>query len=70
MDDPEEVIDESRPMIEEFLCCVGIYQPGERIADVQLRDAFSDWLDAQEIRDEDFNFVVARVASFICEYLN
>lgn len=69
MSDPQQVIDESRPMLEEFLRDVGIYQPGRPIADVRLRDQFSDWIDAQEIREEDFWYVVARVAAFICEYL-
>jgi hypothetical protein len=69
MVDPQQVIDESRPMLEEFLGDVGIFQPGQPIADVQLRDRFSDWLDAQVIGEEDFSYVAARVAAFICEYL-
>jgi hypothetical protein len=69
MVDPQQVIDEPRPMLEEFLGDIGIYHPGQPIADVQLRDRFSDWLDAQEIREEDSWYVVARVAAFICEYL-
>ena len=69
MADLQQLIDESRPMLEHFLTQVGIYQPGQPIADVQLRDRFSDWLDAQEIREEHFAYVAARVAAFICEYL-
>lgn len=69
MANPQQVIDESRPMLEEFLGNVGIYHPGQLIADVQLRDRFSDWILAQEIREEDFWYFVARVAAFICEYL-
>jgi hypothetical protein len=69
MADPQQVIAESRPMLEEFLGDVGIYHPGQPIADVQLRDRFSDWIDEQEIREEDFCYLVSRVAAFICEYL-
>jgi hypothetical protein len=56
-------------MLEEFLGDVGIYRPGQPIADVQLRDRFSDWIDAQEIGEEDFWYLVSRVGAFICEYL-
>jgi hypothetical protein len=69
MVDPQQVIDESRPMLEEFLGDLGIYQAGQPIADAQLRDRFSDWLDAQEIGEADFWYVMARVGAFICEYL-
>lgn len=65
MVDPQQVIAESRPMLEEFLGDVGIHHPGHPIADVQLRDRFSDWIDAQEMREEDFWYLVARVAAFI-----
>lgn len=67
--DPQQVIDESRPMLEEFLSDVGIYHPGQPISDVQLRDRFSDWINEQEIREEDICYLVSRVAAFICEYL-
>jgi len=69
MADPQQVIDESRPMLEEFLGDVGIYHPGQPIADGHLRDRFSDWIHGQEIREEDFWYLVARVGAFICEYL-
>lgn len=69
MVDPQQVIDESRPMLEWFLHAVGIYQHGQPIADLRLRDQFSDWLDAQDIREEDTSYIVVRVAAFICEYL-
>jgi hypothetical protein len=69
MSDPQQVINESRPMLEWFLEQVGIYRRGHPIADVRLRDSFSDWLDAQQIREEQFAYVASRVAAFICEYL-
>lgn len=69
MDDPQQVVDDSRLMVEEFLGHVGIYRPGQPIANVQLRDRFSDWIDAQEIREEDLWYLVSRVGAFICEYL-
>jgi hypothetical protein len=69
MVNPQQVIDESRPMLEEFLSDIGIHQPGQPIANTALLDSFSDWLDAQEIPEEDFWYVSSRVAAFICEYL-
>jgi len=56
-------------MLEEFLGDVGIYTPGQPIADVRLRDRFSDWIDSQEVGDEDFCYLAARIAAFMCEYL-
>ena len=56
-------------MLEEFLGDVGIYRPGQPIADVRLRDLFSDWIDAQQIGEDDLWYLAARVAAFICEYL-
>jgi hypothetical protein len=69
MIDPAEVMNESRPMLEHFLTDVGIYRSGQPIADRVLLERFSDWLDAQEVEDNDFWYVVARVGAFICEYL-
>ncbi len=56
-------------MLEEFLRAVGIYHSGQPIADVHLRDRFSDWIDEQVVREEDYWYLVPRVAAFICEYL-
>jgi hypothetical protein len=69
MVDPQQVIDESRPMLEEFLNDVGIYHPGQPIADEQLRDRFSDWINEQQVREDDFWYLASHVAAFICEYL-
>lgn len=69
MVDLQQVIDESRPMLEDFLCKIGIYQPGERIADVQLLEWFSDWIDEQEFAEADYYHLASRIAAFICEYL-
>jgi hypothetical protein len=69
MSDPQKVIDESRPMLEEFLTDLGMYQPGQSLAEPALLFDFSCWIDAQNIRKEDFWYLVVRVASFISEYL-
>ena len=69
MHDPQEVVNESRLMLEEFLTDVGIYEPGQWIAAIGLRDAFSDWIDRQNVSEDDFWYLVVRVAAFICEYL-
>jgi hypothetical protein len=67
--DLQQVIDESRPMLEEFLSDIGIYRGGHRIADPQLLDAFSDWVAAQTIGEDDFFYLVSRVGAFISEYV-
>lgn len=69
MVDLQQVIDESRPMIEAFLRDIGIYEPGQCIVDAQLLNRFSKWLGAQDIQEDNFWFLVSRVGAFICEYL-
>jgi hypothetical protein len=69
MSDPQKVINESRPMLEEFLSDLGMYRSGQSFAEPALLGDFSSWMDAQNVREEDFWYLVARVASFISEYL-
>jgi hypothetical protein len=69
MTDPQVVINESRPMLEEFLSDVGLYQPGQRIADPELLERFSHWLAAQDVPEDAFFYLVARVNAFIQEYM-
>lgn len=69
MSDPQKVINESRLMLEEFLTDLGMYHPGQSLAAPRLLDDFSDWIDAQTVRGDDFWYLAVRVASFICEYL-
>jgi hypothetical protein len=68
---PAKIIDESRPMLEEFLSDLGIHQPGQSLAEPRLLRDFSSWIDAQNVReDEDDSWYLAvRIASFISEYL-
>ena len=56
-------------MLEEFLSDVGIYRPGQRIADPRLLDAFSDWIASQTIAEDDFFYLLSRVGAFISEYV-
>jgi hypothetical protein len=69
MSDPQKVIDESRPMLEEFLSDLGMYQPGQSLAEPRLLRDFSSWIDAQNVREDDLCYLMVRVASFISEYL-
>lgn len=69
MVDPKQVIDESRPMLEEFLAKLGIYKAGQPMADEVLRDAFSDWIASHDIRRDEYYYLVAYVGSYIGEYL-
>jgi len=67
--DPQQVINESRPMLEQFFADIGISEAGGGVANARLLGLFSDWIDAQEIAENDVGYVVARVGAFVCEYL-
>jgi hypothetical protein len=56
-------------MLEEFLSDLGIYRAGRPFADPQLLDAFSEWIDAQTVGEDDFFYLVSRVGAFISEYV-
>lgn len=66
---PQQVIDEARPMLEDILPQIGLYRSGEPIDLIALRDPFSVWAQAQEVSDADFAFVASLVGAFISEYL-
>jgi hypothetical protein len=67
--DPQKVIAEARPMLEEFLGDVGLYRPGTPLDCAQLLEPFSDWVDAQEVTEAHRYYLASRLAAFICEYL-
>jgi hypothetical protein len=69
MYDLQQIIDESRPMLEEFLVDAGIYRRGDPIADPQLLERFSNWLSRQHVPDDAFFWLAARVNAFIQEYM-
>lgn len=56
-------------MLEEFLTDLGMFHHGQRIADSELLKRLSDWVKVQVVQDDDFSYLVARMAAFICEYL-
>jgi hypothetical protein len=66
---PQRVIAESRPMLEEFLTDVGLHQAGRPLDLSQLLEPFSDWVDAQGLAEADRFYLASRLAAFICEYL-
>ena len=67
--DAQRVIDESRPMLEEFLSDIGLHRPGSPLDLRRLLEPFSRWVDAQEVTEDDRFYLAARLAAFICEYL-
>ena len=68
--DPQQVINESRTMLEDFLARLGMFRPGQRVFDPHLLDRLSDWIEEQQVAGEaEFSFLTARVAAFISEYL-
>jgi hypothetical protein len=69
MVDPQLVIGEARPMLEEFLTDIGLHRPGFPLELRQLLEPFSTWVDAQEVNGEDRFYLASRLGAFICEYL-
>ncbi|MCE9534458.1 MAG: hypothetical protein K8T89_25555 [Planctomycetes bacterium] len=67
--DAQRVINESRPMLEEFLSQIGLHRAGRPIDFPNVLDEFSRWLDAQEITEDLRPYVASRLGAFICEYL-
>jgi hypothetical protein len=66
---PQQVIDESRPMLEEFLSDIGLHRAGTPLDLPRLLEPFSRWVDEQEVTEADRFYLAARLAAFICEYL-
>jgi hypothetical protein len=69
MADLQRVVDEARPMLEEFLCDIGLHRADTPLNLTQLLEPFSSWVDAQDVTEEDRFYLAARLAAFICEYL-
>jgi len=69
MSEPNQVINESRPMLEEFLSDIGLHRAGAPLDLPRLLGPFSLWVDEQEVKEEDRFYLAARLAAFICEYL-
>ena len=69
MVDPQNVIDESLPMLKEFLGDVGLHIGGDSIDYSFVLPEFSAWISQQEITADDRYYLSSRVGAFICEYL-
>ena len=69
MDDLQRVIDDAKPMLEQFLIDAGFQQAGYPLDFPRLLDPFSRWLAAQALTEDDHSFLAARLGAFICEYL-
>lgn len=65
----QRVIDEARPMLEEFLSEIGLHQAGTRLDLPRLLDPFSRWVDKQEMTEDDRFYLASRLGAFICGYL-
>ncbi len=50
MADLQGVIDETRPMLEEFLSEIGLHRAGTRLSLPRLLEPFSRWVDALMLR--------------------
>jgi hypothetical protein len=69
MADPQTVVDEARPMLEQFLIDIGLHRAGTQMNLAELLEPFSHWVDAQQLTEDDQYYLASRLAAFICEYL-
>ncbi len=67
--DAQRVVDESRPMLEEFLSEIGLHRAGYPLDFPRLLEPFSRWVEAQEVTEDDRFYLAARLGAFIGEYL-
>lgn len=65
----QRVIDEAKPMLEEFLCDIGLHCAGNPLDFSSLLEPFSQWVNVQEITENDRNYFASRLGAFICQYL-
>ena len=65
----QQVIDESRPMLEEFLTMIGLHKSGSPLNLEILLDPFCRWVDSQEVPEDKRFYLASRLGAFICEYL-
>ena len=66
MSSAQQAIDEMRPMITDFLRLLGLIESEDDLVDAV--EPFSAWISEQEVTQENFGYLVSRVAAFICEY--
>ena len=67
--DAQQVIEESRPMLNDVLGRIGLHQSGSSLDFAKLREPFSHWLMNQVVAPQDFAFLASLVGAFISEYL-
>ena len=66
---PEQVLDEARPMLEDLLPKFGLCAPTTPLNLEPLLDPFSDWVATQDPSEENRPFFAGLIAAFMCEYL-
>ncbi len=66
---PQTVIDESRPMLTEFLRDIGLCRETDSLELSRLLSPFSNWIAFQTVQDEDRFYLASRIGAFICEYM-
>lgn len=65
----QQVIDKTRPMLEDILGLIGLHSAGHPLDLRALLDPFSQWVERQNVRDEDVAFLTGLIGAFISEYL-
>lgn len=66
---PENIINETRPMLEELLPQIGISQVDTPVNLESSLASFSHWISEQEISPEDMSFTASLIGAYIIEYL-
>lgn len=66
---PEQVIEESKPMLEETLVGLGIHNQKSRLDYQAAIEPFSDWVKTQKPDDSDVPYFAGLIGAFISEFL-
>jgi hypothetical protein len=66
---PEQVIAEQRPMLDDVLGRIGLHSSGHPLDLRALASPFEAWLGQQVINPEDLAFVASLIGAFLSQYL-
>jgi hypothetical protein len=66
---PEQVVAEAYPMLDDILGRIGLHETGSPIRFKDILGPFDRWIEEQVVSQDDYAFMVSLVGAFICEFL-
>lgn len=66
---PQQVLAEARPMLDDMLPHIGLWPAFVPLDLSVLLEPFSNWVETQQVHDDDRAFLASLIGAFICEYL-